>query len=278
MAGFAPMTQCSLAVSGDGAQWALLNASPDLRAQILATPALQPPGGAARLARVSPLRAVLLTSAEIDCVAGLLNLREKQPFNLFASEAVLAALEANPIFQALDRALVHVASAALDAPFELIPGVTATLFATPGKAPLYLEGRGADRQPLDTAVEDGRAVGARLEASGRTAYVIPGCARVTPELARRLQGAPLVMFDGTVFHDDDMIRAGVGVKTGARMGHVAMAGPEGSLAAFRELNVARKIYVHINNTNPVLRPDAPERRMVVAEGWEIAHDGLEITV
>ena len=110
------------------------------------------------------------------------------------------------------------------------------------------------------------------------AFYIPGCARMVPDLAGRLRGAGLVFFDGTVFRDDEMIRAGVGEKTGRRMGHMAMAGPEGSLAAFAGLGVGRKIYVHMNNTNPVWLPDSPERAEVEAAGWEIAHDGMEMAL
>ena len=130
--------------------------------------------------------------------------------------------------------------------------------------------------PLDTAAIGDQTVGVVLTAGDRRLFYIPGCAALTPELRRRLDGADTVLFDGTVYHDDEMIRAGVGQKTGARMGHMAMAGPEGSLRAFRDLCVRRKIYVHINNTNPVLRPGSPERAAVEAEGWEVACDGMAL--
>ncbi|MBX2853335.1 MAG: pyrroloquinoline quinone biosynthesis protein B, partial [Rhodobacteraceae bacterium] len=174
----------------------------------------------------------------------------------------------------LDKELVARRAVALEAPFELVPGLTATLFATPGKTPLFLEGDG----PVATDVEGEQTVGVALSAGGETAFYIPGCARVTPALADRLGAAACVLFDGTVFHDDEMIREGVGQKTGARMGHLSMAGPEGSLAAFRDLGVRRKIYIHINNTNPVLREGSPERAEVSAAGWEVAFDGMEITM
>ena len=121
-----------------------------------------------------------------------------------------------------------------------------------------------------------QTVGVEISAGDRTIFYIPGCAGMEPALADRLRGAPVLLFDGTVFHGDEMIRAGVGAKTGRRMGHMAMSGPEGSIAAFADLDVGRKIYVHMNNTNPVWRPDSPERAEVEAAGWEVAHDGMEI--
>ena len=99
---------------------------------------------------------------------------------------------------------------------------------------------------------------------------------MTPELAERLKGAPLVMFDGTLWTDDEMVAGGVGVKTGQRMGHMSMSGPDGSIAAFDGLDVARRMFIHINNTNPVIVDDSPERAEVEAAGWEVARDGMEI--
>ena len=266
--GLTARSQSSLAVSADGVRWALINASPDLRAQIIATPALQPAHGL----RHSPISSVLLTNGDLDHIAGLLTLREKQAFTLFATEEIFEVLAANPVFDALDRDFVRFEPVGLDRSFEIAPGVTATLFATPGKVPLFLEGDG----PVQTDQLGGLTVGVALEAAGRRAYHIPGCARMTPALEERLRGAALTFFDGTVFHDDEMIRAGVGQKTGARMGHMAMAGEDGSLKAFATLDVARKIYVHINNTNPVLREGSTERAEVEAAGWEVAYDGMEV--
>jgi pyrroloquinoline quinone biosynthesis protein B len=141
----------------------------------------------------------------------------------------------------------------------------------PGKTPLWLEG-----ETVATDVIGEQTVGVRLS-DGRVAFhYVPGCATLDAATAARLEGAALVFFDGTVFHDDEMIRAGVGAKTGKRMGHMAMAGPDGSLAAFAGLGVGRKIYVHLNNTNPVWDPASAERRAVEAAGWEVAADGMEI--
>ena len=260
------LTQSSLAVSADGAHWALLNASPDVRTQLAAAPALHPTGP-----RTSPLHAVLVTNGDIDHVAGLLGLRERQPFTLFATQEIHDVIAANPIFDALAPELVPRRAIRLGEPVEIAPGLRAELFPVPGKVPLYLEG--AD---VATDLEGEQTVGVRLEADGATAFYVPGCAAVTPALAARLRGAGLMFFDGTLWRDDEMIVEGVGTKTGRRMGHVSMSGPEGAIAAFAALGVRRKVFVHMNNTNPALRPDSPERAAAEAAGWEIAHDGMEI--
>ncbi|HEU0222560.1 MAG TPA: pyrroloquinoline quinone biosynthesis protein PqqB [Paracoccaceae bacterium] len=268
----APATQSSLAVSLDGSDWALINASPDLRAQIMARPVLHPRDPARFGLRDSPIRAVVLTNGDVDHVAGLLTLRERQAFTLWSTEEVATILAANPIFNVLDPALVTRRVVLPEAPFELLPGLVATLFAVPGKVPLYLEG-----ETVETARLGGETVGVELSDGRARLFYIPGCARMTPALAGRLRDAALVLFDGTLFTDDEMIRQGVGTKTGGRMGHMAMSGPEGSIAAFAGLGVARKIFVHINNTNPVWRPESPERAEAEAAGWEIAFDGMELT-
>lgn len=261
------MTQSSLAISADGRSWAVVNASPDIGRQMAATPALHPTGR-----RTSPLRAVLLTNGDIDHVGGLLTLREKQPFDLWATADIGRALAANPVFGAVDPALVPRRTARLETPFQLLPGLTATLFATPGKVPLYLEG---DGEGLRTDLEGEQTVGVLLEAGGRRAVIAPGCARMTPALAARIEGADLLFFDGTLWEDDEMIRMGLGAKTGRRMGHMSMSGPEGSMAALADVPVGRRIYVHVNNSNPAIRPDGPERRALEAAGWTLAQDGME---
>jgi pyrroloquinoline quinone biosynthesis protein B len=261
------MTQSSIAASADGAAWALINASPDLRAQLAAAPPLQPTGP-----RAVPLRSVLLTNADIDHVAGLLTLREKQPFTLHATAAVLAILAANPVFGALDPGLVPRRAVALEETVTLAPGLAARLFAAPGKVPLYLEADGAlEREGEET-------VGVELMAGGVRAVYLPGCARMTPALAGRLAGAPLALVDGTLWEDDEMIRLGLGAKTGRRMGHMPIAGPGGALEEFAGLGVARKVFVHLNNSNPAVDPASPEAAAARAAGWEIAHDGMEIAL
>lgn len=271
-----PATQSSLAVSAGSDEWVLLNASPDLRSQILATPQLQPradPGAGGVALRNTPIRSVVLTNGDVDHIAGLLTMRESQPFTLWMTPAIAAVLDANPVFEVLNRAVVERRTVALGETFAPAAGLEITLFAVPGKVALYLEG-----ETVETDLIGEQTVGAALSDGTSTACYVPGCARMSEDLARRLDGAPLVFFDGTVFHDDEMIRAGVGRKTGGRMGHMAMAGPEGSLAAFANLDIGRKIYVHLNNTNPVWLPDSPERAEVEAAGWEVAHDGMEVVL
>ncbi|MCI4662461.1 MAG: pyrroloquinoline quinone biosynthesis protein PqqB [Neomegalonema sp.] len=269
-AGLAPMSQSSLAVSADGENWLLLNASPDLRQQIINASQMHPRAGK----RHSPIKAVLLTNGDLDHIAGLITLREKQGFDLLATEEIHSVLRANPVFEALDPEFVSRKPIALEAPSEVLPGLTVTLFAVPGKVPLFLEGEG----PVDTSAVGEFTVGVEIAAAGQRLFYIPGCAALPADLAARLSGADLLFFDGTVYHDDEMIREGVGHKTGARMGHMAMAGPGGSLAAFSGLPIGRKIFIHINNTNPVLRAGSTERAAVRAAGWEIACDGLEVAL
>ena len=265
-----PRTQCAIAVSGDGDRWTLVNASPDLRQQIEACVALHPRAGL----RDTPIAGVILTGSEVDAVAGLLVLRESQPFILSATARVHAVLNANPIFGALSPAYVERRTVALDQPVELPGGLVAELVAVPGKVALYLEREGAD---LAGEAED--TVGLRLsDGSGAACWFIPGCARLPPDLRDRLRGQALVFFDGTLWNDDEMIREGSGAKTGKRMGHMSVAGPDGTIAAFRELGVRRKILIHINNSNPVLLDDSPERAIAEREGWEVAYDGMEIVL
>jgi pyrroloquinoline quinone biosynthesis protein B len=263
-----PASQSSLAVSVDGRSWAILNASPDIRSQLGATPALHPTGP-----RRSPIRAVLLTNGDVDHVAGLLGLREGAPFELFATAAILELLAADPVFAVLDPGLVRRRPVRLGEPFELLPGLAAELFPVPGKVPLYLEG-----ETVATGLEGEQTVGVRLGAGSGSVLYLPGCARVTHGLAARLDGAAALFFDGTLWEDDEMIREGLGTKTGRRMGHVAMNGLDGSIAALAPLSIGRRVFVHINNSNPVLRPDSAERAAAEAAGWTIAADGMEVTL
>lgn len=259
-------TQSSLAVSGNGHDWAILNASPDIRTQLAATRELHPTGP-----RDVPLASVLLTNGDIDHVAGLLCLRERQAFSLFATGEIHAVLAANPIFSAVAADLVPRVTVTMGRAVTLATGLEAELFAVPGKVPLYMEDG-----DVQTNLEGEQTVGVHLRSAGHDMFYIPGCALVTPALADRLRGAAVVFFDGTLWRDDEMQTTGVGTKTGRRMGHISMSGPEGSMAALGGLGIGRKVYVHMNNTNPVLRPDSPERAEAEAAGWIIGQDGLEI--
>jgi pyrroloquinoline quinone biosynthesis protein B len=261
-------SQCSLAVSADGERWVLLNASPDLRQQILATPALHP----RQAPRHSPIAAVVVTNGDIDHVTGLLTLRESQPLDLYATQAILDVLAANPIFDALNPAFVGRHRMMLGAPLEAA-GLTILPFAVPGKVALYLE-----RGEPEIGAESEDTIGLEVRAGAARFAFVPGCARVSQTLAARLEGMPLVLFDGTLWTDDEMIESGTGAKTGGRMGHISVSGPEGSLAAFAPLTVGRKIYIHINNTNPLLLADSPARAIVARAGWEVAYDGMEVSL
>lgn len=261
-------SQSSVAFSANGSDWAILNASPDIRYQIAATPSLHPTGP-----RDSPIRSVMLTNGDIDHVAGLLTLREKQAFRLFMTAAIAEVLDENPIFRALDPQFVTREIIGLDERVEIADGLDAEMFSVPGKVPLYME-----EGTVETELEGEQTVGVALSTGSDTAFYLPGCAKVTDALAERLTGASLVFFDGTVWENEEMIRLGVGAKTGARMGHMSMAGERGSMAAFAPLNVGRKIYVHMNNTNPVLDPRSDERKQVEAAGWDVAFDGMEVTL
>lgn len=266
-----------MAVSADGRAWFLLNAAPDLRQQIEANPVLHPSGGGLR---GSPIAGAVLTGGDVDAVAGLLVLREGHRFAIFGAAPVLDVLDANPIFDVLAHDLVRRVRVPLDTPIPLpLPdgtpsGLAATLFAVPGKVPLYLE-RPGEAPPV---VEDGTTVGVAISDGRHTLFFIPGCAAFTPALAERLRGADLVCFDGTLWRDDEMIRLGVGPKTGRRMGHMSVSGPEGTLAAFAPLGVRRRVLVHINNSNPILLDDSPERAEVRAQGWEVGEDGMRLTL
>jgi pyrroloquinoline quinone biosynthesis protein B len=271
-----PATQASVAVSADGERWVLLNASPDLRQQIEATPDLHPREGL----RSSPIKAVLLTNGDVDAIAGLLHLREGTPFALYAHERVLAVLDANPVFEVVNRDLVprrrlvpEEVAAPCSADGQPL-GLTALPFPAPGKIPLYLESGVAD---LDTAATAGDTLGLEIAAGGKRLVYLANCAQVTDEVRRRAAGADLLLMDGTLWRDDEMIVQGVGSKTGRRMGHVSMSGTDGAIARLADVPVGRRVFVHINNTNPALLADSPERAELERAGWEVAFDGMELS-
>ncbi|MFN9544645.1 MAG: pyrroloquinoline quinone biosynthesis protein PqqB [Alphaproteobacteria bacterium] len=260
----APQTQCSLAASLDGADWVLLNASPDIRQQILATPELQP----RRAPRSSPIRAVILTGADVDAIAGLLSLRERQPFTVWATEYVLGVLRANPIFRVLDRACVQFRIIHPQEAFEPLPGLSCRAIETPGKPPLFME------ETDGIAPVEGSSIGIEIRSpAGRRAIFMPSCAEVTLDTLRTVEGADALFFDGTLCVDDEMIRTGEGSKTARRMGHVAM---DEAITRLRDASVGKRWFIHINNTNPVLNRGSEERKVIEAEGWTIAMDGMRI--
>lgn len=257
-------TQSSLALLGaDDA--ILVNASPDIGQQLRAAPALWP-----RSARHSPISKVILTSAEIDHVAGLLSLRERHAFEILALAPVRTAVADNPMLQPLKA---NWADIRVDEPMCAGDEADMMLFPVPGKAPLYLE----TPEPV-TGSEAGETAGLVVSRWGTRLVYIPGCATLSDDVRAHAEQADIILFDGTLFQDDEMRLSGVGEKTGRRMGHMPMTGPGGSLDWLAALKASRKIYTHINNTNPVLIEGSRERRLVESAGVEIARDGMEIAL
>ncbi|QHQ34326.1 pyrroloquinoline quinone biosynthesis protein PqqB [Algicella marina] len=261
-------SQSSLAVSANGTDWAILNASPDIRTQMADAPVLHPTG-----LRNLPLKSVLITNGDIDHIAGLLTLREMQAFDLYSTSEILDFIGQNTVFDALREDVVARRAIRLGETFELVPGLECSLFSVPGKVPLYLEG-----EEVQTDLEGEQTVGVEMQAGGQKVYYIPGCAAFPSSLEERVRGADAVFFDGTLWADDEMVRAGLSQKTGKRMGHMSISGADGTMVAFAGLDVGRKVFVHMNNTNPVLRPGAPERREAEAAGWVIGQDGMEMSL
>jgi pyrroloquinoline quinone biosynthesis protein B len=255
-----PRSQSSIAASADGERWLLVNATPDVRSQIEANPQLHPRSRV----RGSPIADVILTSADIDCVAGLLTLREMRSFRVHAARPVLDALARNPI---LRMSVTPQRALALDEPFEAA-GLVVTPFAVPGKPPLWLEGEAAP-DPAD-------AIGLELRKGGRRVVYVPGCAAVTESLSSRVEGASALFFDGAFWRDDEMLALGLGERTGRAMGHVSLSGPDGALARLGGLKVGRKLLIHVNNSNPALDPTSAEAGLVRRAGFEIPEDGQEI--
>jgi pyrroloquinoline quinone biosynthesis protein B len=264
--------QASIAISSDGEHWFLINASPDLRQQIANTPALWPKPG---LKRHSPITGVILTNGEIDAITGLLTLREGSPFTLYAHDRVLSILRANSIFNALKPENVTRQPIASGQRFvPALPdgspsGLEIFAFAAPGKTALFLEGHdeNAEGDTLGLVITD-RSSGARM-------VFVAACAAITDELLSLIEGADAVFFDGTLWRDDEMIAQGLSSKTGQRMGHIAMSDVIPALAA---TPIGSKFFLHINNSNPALRPESDERKALEAAGWSIPAEGTEITL
>jgi pyrroloquinoline quinone biosynthesis protein B len=272
-------TQASIAVSRDGAHWFLVNASPDLRQQLIATPQLHPEAGHLRH---SPIAGVILTNGEVDAVAGLLSMREGSPFTVYAHERVLAILKSNSIFNVLGENNVKRQPIAVDQAFEPVlldgasSGIEVVPFEVPGKGAWYLEGK-AHPAGTDGA---GDTLGLRIadKQSGKYLYFLAACARMTDDLKSRLAGAPLVFFDGTVWRDDELIAAGLGNKTGQGMGHISMSGDHGAIESLAGLGIGRKLFLHINNSNRAWLSGSDERKTAERAGWQIPSDGTEITL
>ena len=271
-----PRTQSSIAVSANEKDFLICNASPDIREQLNLNSELHPK----KLLRDSPIRSVILTNGDVDHVAGLLTMREKHAFNLYATQRVLDIIEENSIFNVLDKTLVNRIPISLgenidiQSPDRRSLGIEVIPFSVPGKIALYLEAP----DQINYGSQIGDTIGLQIidKSSGEDLYYIPGCAEIDEVLLKRCEGAHLLLFDGTVYEDDDMVSAGVGKKTGQRMGHISMNGSNGSLQKFLRADIQRKIYIHINNTNPVLDGESTENESIQKFGWELAYDGMTI--
>jgi pyrroloquinoline quinone biosynthesis protein B len=260
-------TQSSIAVSPDYRRWFLFNASPDVRAQIESFPALHPRPG-----RVVPLQAVLLTDAELDHTAGLLLLREGGGLELHATEAMHNMLyDGTSLLRTLAAySPVKWHPVVPEADVPLGDGLSYRAFDVPT----------TKRARFGVGGRTGRVVGYRLtdERSGRALVYLPGVQELTGAVRDQLDDCACLLFDGTCWRDDEMIQLGLAGKTAREMGHLPIDGPGGSLEQLSSLPIERKIYIHINNTNPILLEDAPERRIVEQHGMEVAVDGLELRI
>jgi pyrroloquinoline quinone biosynthesis protein B len=263
-------TQTSVAVSTDGASWWLLDASPDLGEQMRATRELWPSEGL----RDSPIRGVVLTGGDVDKIAGLLALREGHRLLLHATSVVLAQLAANPIFGVLDARLVGRRRLVLGEPTKLGPGAAPVVraFFVPGKVPRWQENA---RDPLGGALPE-HTIGLLVSDGASREYLayVPGCLEIDDRLIDQLQAAEVVLFDGTLWQDDEMIAADIGEKTGRRMGHVSISGEQGVLARLAPLKAKRKLLIHLNNSNPATIEGTPQRNELESRGFQVAHDGL----
>jgi pyrroloquinoline quinone biosynthesis protein B len=260
-------TQSSVAVSADLRRWFLINASPDVRAQIEAFPGLHP-----HTDRTTPLEAVLLTDAELDHTMGLLLLREARSLLLYATPAVHKALcDGSGVLRTLERyCVVEWRAVVPGADLPLAGGLSCRAFDVPT----------TKRDRFATGTDHGRVVGYRLTdgRTGGTLVYLPGLQALTPAVRAEVEGCHCLLIDGTCWQDDELVRLGLAGKTSREMGHLPVGGPDGSLAQLPSLGVGRAIYVHMNNTNPILLDDTPERRAVQDSGTEVAVDGLEVEV
>lgn len=276
----AARTQTQIAVSSRAGCWCLLNASPDLRTQMLSFSELQPRSDAPHF----PVSCVVLMGADVDAVLGLLHLREFQPLRIYATQSVRRILnEDNSLFGVLHRNPGQSEWTDMNPgeKFELRmadggpSGIQCQVFPLTGDFPLYI---GEDRRK---GCKPGEAVVAlRLEetATGRSFVFTPNLPRISPELSPLLKNCDLLMLDGTFWSDDELPRVRPGVPTATAMGHLPLSGPSGSLASLAGVTRPRKILIHVNNTNPVLDEESPEFREVSSAGWEVARDGMEISL
>ncbi|MBX3300662.1 MAG: pyrroloquinoline quinone biosynthesis protein PqqB [Nitrospira sp.] len=270
-----PRTEESIGLSAGDGDWFLVNASPDIRAQIESFAPLHP-----HRSRSSPIHAILLTNGDLDHCLGLLSLRENHRLVLYATDSVRRGFtEGNVLYRTLQRFAEQVTwrTLKLDVEEPLLSsdgkpsGLTVTAVAVPGKLPIHLEG-------LVASGEADVNVGLRFRQStdrGALAY-FPAVGRITSAVLNALDEADCVMFDGTFWSSDELSAPGFLEKSAEALAHWPVGGLQGSLAMLSEIAARRRVFIHINNTNPMLREDSCERTLVEAAGWEVAWDGMEI--
>jgi len=270
-----PRTQESLCLSADGRDWFLINASPDIRSQIEGFEPLHP-----KTSRASPIQAIFLTNGDLDHCLGLLSLRENHALVVYATESVRRGFtEGNVLYRTLERFPGQVTWRTLrvGAEEKLLcadgrpAGLTVTAIAVPGKPPLHLEG-------LVSPDDPGMNVGLcfRRCDNGRLLVYMSAAGRITPAVVNALASADCVLFDGTFWSNDELSSRGFLRKSAQDLAHWPMGGPDGTVATLAKITAPRRLFIHINNTNPILRENSPERQAVEAAGWEVAQDGMEI--
>ena len=264
-------TQSSIAISTDNRNWLLFNTSPDIRAQLEAFPAIQPKQGI----RDTGIRAILLIDSQIDHTTGMLMLREGKPLEVYCTEMVRQDLTSGfPLFTMLkDYCTVNHHPIACDETPFTIPGIDDIRIyahALKSKAPPYSPHRHDPHQ--------GDNIGVIIEqiSTGRSLYYSPGLGEIEPHVMAAMQRVDCLMVDGTFWTDDEMVQQGISHKHAREIGHLPQSGPGGMIEVLNGVAKARKILIHINNTNPILDEDSPERKTLDAAGIEVAYDGLEI--
>jgi pyrroloquinoline quinone biosynthesis protein B len=263
-----PRSQSSLAIRGGDGPWFLVNASPDARQQLEAIT-----DRAVDAVRSPPVAGVLLTDAEIDHTAGLLLLRESAtPIHVYGDAGVeLALRDGYPVLPVLERysgVEWHTLEPEREQPLDG-SSLTVESFAVGGDAPRYLDGSGVELEASGFVFRDRASGGAVLT-------YVPGLARLDEAVLERFAASDLVLVDGTFWREDELARLGISARSARDMGHLPLSGPGGTLEALARLERPRKVLVHINNTNPILLEDSPERAAVVRAGVEVAYDGLEV--